>query len=58
MTKGGGRANFVLGKEQQREFEDLKHHLCSSPVVSFSDLQQPFDIDIDAYDYVVGVVLT
>ena len=36
----------------------MKHRLCSSPVLSFPDLQQPFDIEIDASQYVVGVVLT
>jgi hypothetical protein len=48
----------VWGKEQQRAFDDLKHRLCSTPVLSLPDLQQPFDIDTDAYDYVVGTILT
>ena len=39
-------------------FDDLKQHLCSTPVLSLSDLQQPFEIKIDALDYVVDVVLT
>jgi hypothetical protein len=51
VTKGGG-------KEQQRSFDDLKHHLCSALVLSLPDLQQPFEIEIDASDYVVGAVLT
>jgi hypothetical protein len=58
VTKGGGRENFALGKAQQQAFDDLKHHLCSSPVLSLPDLQQPFEIEIDASDYVVGTVLT
>ena len=58
VTKGGGRANFVLGKEQQQEFEDMKHHLCSDPILSLVDLQQPFEIETDASDYVVGAILT
>jgi hypothetical protein len=36
----------------------MKHRLCSTPVLSFPDLQQPFEIETDAYDYVVGTVLT
>jgi hypothetical protein len=43
---------------QQQDFDDLKQCLCSSLVLSLSDLQPPFEIDIDASDYVVGVVLT
>jgi hypothetical protein len=34
VTKGGGRAKFVWGKEKQRAFDDLKHrcaHLQYSP---------------------------
>jgi hypothetical protein len=58
VTKGGGRAKFVWGKEQQRAFDDLKHRLCSSPVLSLPDLQQPFEIETDASDYAVGAVLT
>ena len=36
----------------------MKHHLCSAPILSLLDLQQPFEIETDPYDYVVGVVLT
>ena len=36
----------------------MKHHLCSSPVLSLLDLQQPFEIETDAYDYAVGKILT
>jgi hypothetical protein len=48
----------VWGKEKQRAFDDLKHRLCSAPVLSLPDLQQPFKIETDASDYVVGAVLT
>jgi hypothetical protein len=58
VTKGGDKEKFIWGKEQQLAFDDLKHFLCSSPILSFLDLQQPFKIDIDASDYVVGTVLT
>jgi hypothetical protein len=58
VTKGGGRENFVWGKEQQRAFDDLKNRFCSAPVLSLPDLQQPFDIETDAFDYDVGAVLT
>jgi hypothetical protein len=58
VTKGDGREKFVWGKEQQRAFNDLKHHLCSVPVLSLLDLQQLFEIETDASDYAVGVILT
>jgi hypothetical protein len=58
VTKGGGKENFVWGKSQQQAFDDLKNCLCSAPVLSLPDLQQPFEIETDASDYVVGAVLT
>jgi hypothetical protein len=58
VTKVGGRKKFMWGKEQQRAFNDLKHHLCSNRLLSFPELKKPFDIEIDAYDYDVGAFLT
>ena len=36
----------------------MKHRLCSAPVLTLPDLQQPFEIEIDAYDYAIGEDLT
>jgi hypothetical protein len=47
-----------VGRSQQKAFDDLKQRLCSAPVLSLPDLQHPFEIETDASDYVVGVVLT
>jgi hypothetical protein len=58
ITRGGGKEKFVWGQSQQQAFDDLKQCLCSAPVLSLPDLQQPFEIETDASDYVVGVVLT
>ena len=58
MTKGGGKAKFVWTESQQKAFEELKHRLCSAPVLALPDLQQPFEIETDASDYAVGAVLT
>ena len=58
VTKGGGKAKFVSTESQQKAFEELKHRLCLALVLALPDLQQPFEIEIDASDYVVGVVLT
>jgi hypothetical protein len=58
VTRGGGKEKFVWGLSQQKVFDDLKQRLCSAPVLSLPDLQQPFEIETDASDYVVGTVLT
>jgi hypothetical protein len=58
VTRGGGKEKFVWGMSQQQAFNDLKQHLCSSPVISLPDLQHPFEIKTDTPDYVVGTVLT
>lgn len=58
VTKGGSKAKFVWAKSQQQAFEDLKKRLCSAPVLTLPDLQQPFEIETDASDYAVGAVLT
>jgi hypothetical protein len=58
VTKVGDRENFSCGKAQQRAFDDLNHRLRSAPVLSLNDLQKPFDIETDASNYDVGVVLT
>jgi hypothetical protein len=58
VTKGGGKEKFACAKEQQRAFDDMKHLLCSSLVLSLTNMQQPFNINTDASDYVVGTILT
>ena len=37
---------------------ELKHRLCSTPVLSLLDLHQPFEIETNALDYAVGANLT
>ena len=46
------------GGRSSKAFNDLKHRLCSTPVLSLPDLQQSFEIETDAFNYVVGVVLS
>jgi hypothetical protein len=58
VTRGGGKAKFVWGLSQQQAFDDLKKYLFSSPILSLPDLQHPLEIEIDASDYAVGVILT
>ena len=58
VTKGEAKAKFFWYESQQKAFEDLKRRLCSAPVLTLPDLQQPFEIETDASDYAIGSVLT
>ena len=57
-TKGGVKAKLLSSESQQKAFIELKHRLCSTPVLTLPDLQQPFEIKTDASDYAIGAVLT
>eukprot|EP00253_Pinus_taeda_P025471 PITA_25471 len=57
-TKGGAKEKFFWSESQYKEFTELKHHLCSTIVLALPDLQQPFEIETDASDYAIGVVLS
>jgi hypothetical protein len=48
----------VWGESQHKVFDDLKNCLCSVPILSLPDLQQPFEIETNASDYVGGAILT
>jgi hypothetical protein len=58
VTRGGGKVKFVWGRSQKQVFNDLMQFLCSPLILSLSDLQQPFEIETDASEYVVGIVIT
>jgi hypothetical protein len=58
VIRGGGKEKFVWGRSQQQAFDYLKQRLCSTPIFSLPDLQQPFEIETDASNYVVGIILT
>ena len=58
VTKGGAKAKLFWSETQQKAFAELKHCLCCALVLTLPDFQQPFEIEIDASDYVIGVVLT
>jgi hypothetical protein len=58
VTKGGGKETFVWGQSQQKEFNDLKQHLCLALMLSLSNPHQPFKIETHASDYDVGEVIT
>jgi hypothetical protein len=58
VTMGSGKEKFVWVWSQQKTFNDLKQRLCSTPILSLPNLQQPFEIETDSSDYAMGVVLT
>jgi hypothetical protein len=58
VTRGGGKENNVWGLSQQQDFDDLKEHFFSSPILSLLDLYNPFEIEKYVSNYVVGIVLT
>ena len=58
VTKGRVKENFFWSESQQNVFFELKHHLCFAPILTLPYLQQPFKIEINASNYVIGVVLT
>eukprot|EP00253_Pinus_taeda_P033433 PITA_33433 len=58
VTKGGVKAKFFWSESQQKEFTELKDRLCSAPVLTLPDLQQPFEVKKDASNYAIGAVLT
>ena len=58
FTKGGAKAKFFCSEPQKKAFIELKYRLCSTPVLALPDLQQPFEIKTDAFDYAIRAVLT
>lgn len=58
ITKGGVKANFSWFESQQNVFIELKHRLCSTPVLTQPNLQQPFESKTDASNYAIGAFLT
>ena len=58
VNKGGVREKLFWSKSQQKAFVELKHCLYSAPMLTLLDLRQPFEIERDASDHAIGVVIT
>jgi hypothetical protein len=56
--QGWWKGKFCVGEVTTKAFDDMKHFLCSTPILSLPDFQQTFEIEIDASNYVMGTVLT
>jgi hypothetical protein len=50
-------STFIWNKEETSHFAQLKYALCSSPVLHLLNLSQTFEIESDASQYAIGVVL-
>ena len=46
VNKGGGKEKFFWSESQKKAFNNLKHRLCSAPMLTLLNLQQPFEIEI------------
>ena len=49
--------SFHWGKGHQKAFKELKNKISQAPTMALPNLQQPFEVEIDASGYVMGVVL-
>lgn len=58
VTKGEAKGKFFWYESQEKVFFEMKNHLYSTPVLTFPNQEQPFEIETNALDYTIGVVLT
>eukprot|EP00253_Pinus_taeda_P006651 PITA_06651 len=58
VTKGGEKAKFFWFESQQKAFTKLKDRLCLAPMLALLNLQQPFEVETDAFDYDIGAIVT
>lgn len=49
--------NFIWDAESEQYFAQLKIALCSTPVLRFPDMNQPFEMETDASQFAIGFVL-
>jgi hypothetical protein len=54
---GGAKYKFSWSESQHKAFEDLKFRFYSTPILTLPYLQQLFEIEIDASNYAISVVL-
>lgn len=51
------QAKFIWDAESEEQFAQLKIALCSSPILRLPNMNQPFEMESDASQFTVGVVL-
>jgi hypothetical protein len=50
-------AEWIWGDRQQKVFEELKQRVTSEPVLAHPELDKPFELEVDALGFAIGVVL-
>ena len=58
LVKGNGKTIFKWTPTQQQAFEQIKNKICTRLVLVLPDLHQPFEIETDATDYALSIVIT
>eukprot|EP00794_Sanderia_malayensis_P005823 gene5823-6520_t len=48
------KSAYVWSDDCEKAFNDLKNKLLSEPVLKFPDLEEPFELQVDASNYAVG----
>jgi len=48
---------FQWGKNQHKAFEEMKWKISQAPILAFPNFKNPFELDMNASGYDMGVVL-
>jgi hypothetical protein len=48
---------FQWGKNQKKDFDEMKRNISQAPVLTLPNLQNPFKVEIVASGYAIRVVL-
>ena len=51
------KKGFQWGGKKKQDFKALKDKISSTPILALPNLRQPFEIQTDASDYAMGIVL-
>ena len=49
---------WTWGEDEQLAFDEIKHHVTSSPILRFANDSKPFCIEADSSNFATGAVLS
>jgi hypothetical protein len=52
-----GIKSFQWGKNKKNAFDEIKRNIIQASVLKLPNLQNPFEVEVDASGYAMGVVL-